>query len=127
MSAPPPQKTAAVVARAADPPAHPRGMDSTAILRSQLLGVNAVDAQALSRGKKKRRAAAAKKGPAAKAKSVGAATSAMRARVEAEAAAAARHAEGARLRMQHRPFAVSEKGCASAQRVAARLAARLKR
>ena len=102
-------------------------MDSTAILRSQLLGVNAVDAQALSRGKKKRRAAAAKKGPAAKAKSIGAATSAMRARVEAEAAAAARHAEGARLRMQHRPFAVSEKGCASAQRVAARLAARLKR
>jgi serine/threonine protein kinase len=65
-------------------------------------------------------AAAAKKGPAAKAKSVGAATSAMRARVEAEAAAAARSAEGARLRMQHRPFAVSEKGCASAQRVAAR-------
>ena len=100
--------------------------EATAILRSQLLGVNAVDAQALSRGKKKRRAAAAKKGPAAKAKAFGAATSAMRARVEAEAAAAARHAEGARLRMQHRPFAVNEKGCASAQRVAARLAARLK-
>jgi len=93
--------------------------EQLAILRAQLESAVGGGGAAAAKGKKRASAAAPRKGPSAKAR----AAEALR-RVAAEAAAAARRADGVRLRMQQRPFEV-EKGCASAQRVAARLAAQL--
>lgn len=99
----------------------PAAGEEAAILRAQL-AASASSAFAAPAGKKsKRKAPGVARGARA-----GAATATLLRQVSEEAAQAALRAEGLRVRMQQRPFVV-EKGCASAQRVAARLAAKLGR